>query len=118
VKAEQRQQSRLVAEVVATRQLHERLAAERERAEDLRKSLVPDWAELSDERKSSVVTAFELSAGSKIVEGVQDAYRAVTVPAAWGRMQAMRIAQVSRAVPTWCKWFILIAALLPSASQL
>lgn len=119
--AEQREQSRLVAEVVATRQLHERLGAERKRAAALEKSLTPpDWADLSSDRKGGVLVAFGANADPDLVA---DAYRAATVPRAWWRLAVMRAQRVWKALPRWSKWaapvamVVLIVALWFAVTQ-
>jgi WD40 repeat protein len=108
VAVEQRERSRLVAEVVSTRQLHERLAAERHRAAQLEKSLKPpDWGSLSLDRKAVVMAEFGRNVDPQLVT---EAYRAVTAPKAWGQLAAMRAVRVWRALPPRCKWATLMSA--------
>jgi KAP family P-loop domain len=106
VSSEQREQSRLVAEVIADRQLYERIAAEHARTRRLEESLKPaKWDLLSSDKKGDLKTAVA-RADQQMAE---EMYRAVTAPAAWLQMMWMRTGQVWRAIPWWAKWVAPVA---------
>ncbi|MGY4781677.1 P-loop NTPase fold protein [Rhodococcus opacus] len=95
---EQRQQSRLVAEIVAERRLPERIAAERSRRDTLRRALGAkdaDPGDLSPEQRSELVAAVpELDP-----DLADQVYRSVTGPTGWLRIRRLQISQVLRAIP-------------------
>jgi WD40 repeat protein len=97
---EQREQSRLVSEIVAERRLPERIAAERDRAESLRGALKPPpWNELSDSARGDLVTAIDQIHPDLL----QDAYRTATAPWAWLQLQHMRMSKIWAELPRRAK---------------
>jgi KAP family P-loop domain/WD domain, G-beta repeat len=106
---EQREQSRLVAEIVADRRLPERIAAERARAQKLRESLKPArWKTLSDKQNSDLTSALR----DTDPDLVKAAYRAVTAPIAWLAMIRMRAGQIWSALPSGAKRVTLLTLVL------
>jgi hypothetical protein len=101
VGAQQREQSRLVTEIIAERHLPQRIAAEQDRARQLGDSLKPaEWNSLADEKRSDLISAVA-AADDKLVE---DGYRALTASRSWLRVARMRTGRVWQALPAWSKW--------------
>ncbi|MGW5521284.1 P-loop NTPase fold protein [Gordonia sp. NPDC003950] len=106
---DQRQRSRLAAEIVAERRLNERISAERARSAELRLALRnPAPTDHFDDRRSQLAGAIpDLGEGA-----VDDVYRSVACTRQWFRVRRLQGKQLIRALsPAWwaCAALLLVA---------
>lgn len=104
----QRQQSRLVAEIIAERQLPERIAAERARGDALRAALgtKPGAAQsLSEEKRRELGRAL----GQFDADLAREVYRSFTTVTGQLRLRRVQIVEVWRALPKWALVFTVLS---------